>query len=175
MLDALKSAVDIVLQGQGTRLMNAAESYKQRTVAELKRETMSAGITVALVATALAFMLIGVMIGLAALYYWVALWYGTLAGLGTAGGAAIFLSLVLIVVAAKRKGPAPVPVSHGAALPPHIKTANVMRPGVAADTVELGRKSVDAATGIVREGSREAVLATLAATIVVGMLLGRRR
>jgi hypothetical protein len=50
-----------------------------------------------------------------------------------------------------------------------------VRPGVTADTVELGRKSVDAATGIVREGSREAVLATLAATVVLGVLLGRRR
>lgn len=175
MLDAFKSAVDMALQGQGTRLMNAVESYKQRTVAEIKRETLSAGITVALVATALAFMLIGVMIGLAALYYWVALWHGTLAGLGAAGGAAVFLSLVLIVVAAKRKGPAPAAIPQGAAAPSSIKTATVVRPGVTADTVELGRKSVDAATGIVRDGSREAVLATLAATVVLGVLLGRRR
>jgi hypothetical protein len=175
MLDAFKSAVDMALQGQGTRLMNAAESYKRRTVDEFKRETLSAGITVALVATALAFMLIGVTIGIAALYYWVALWHGTLAGLGAAGGAAVFLSLVLIVVAAKRKGPAPAAIPQAAASPSSIKTAHVVRPGVTADTVELGRKSVDAATGIVREGSREAVLATLAATVVLGVLLGRRR
>jgi hypothetical protein len=175
MLDAVKSAVDMALQGQGTRLMNAAESYKRRTVDEFKRETLSAGITVALVATALAFMLIGVTIGIAALYYWVALWHGTLAGLGAAGGTAVFLSLVLIVVAAKRKGPAPAAIPQAAASPSPIKTAHVVRPGVTADTVELGRKSVDAATGIVRDGSREAVLATLAATVVLGVLLGRRR
>ena len=175
MLGALKSAVDMALQGQGTRLMNAAESYKRRAVAEIKRETMSAGITVALVATALAFMLIGVTIGFAALYYWVALWHGTLAGLGAAGGAAIVLSLVLIAVAMMRKGPAPVPASHSAAAPAYLGTATVTRPGVTGDTVELGRKSVEAATGIVRDGSREAVLATLAATVVLGVLLGRRR
>jgi hypothetical protein len=175
MLDAFKSAVDMALQGQGTRLMNAAEAYKRRTVDEIKRETLSAGITVALVATALAFMLIGVTIGIAALYYWVALWHGTLAGLGAAGGAAICLSLVLIVVAATRKGPAAAPIPQGAAAPSPIKTATVVRPGVTADTVELGRKSVDAATAIVRDGSREAVLATLAATVVLGVLLGRRR
>ena len=165
----------MALQGQGTRLMNAAEAYKRRTVDEFKRETLSAGITVALVATALAFMLIGVTIGIAALYYWVALWHGTLAGLGAAGGAAVFLSLVLIVVAATRKCPAAAPIPQGAAAPSSIKTATVVRPGVIVDTVELGRKSVDAATGIVREGSREAVLATLAATVVLGVLLGRRR
>jgi hypothetical protein len=175
MLDAFKSAVDMALQGQGTRLMNAAEAYKRRTVDEIKRETLSAGITVALVATALAFMLIGVTIGIAALYYWVALWHGTLAGLGAAGGAAICLSLVLIVVAATRKGPAAAAIPQAVASPSPIKTATVVRPGVTADTVELGRKSVDAATGIVRDGSREAVLATLAATVVLGVLLGRRR
>jgi hypothetical protein len=94
--------------------------------------------------------------------------------LGAAGGAAVFLSLVLITVAAMRKGPQPVR-AYGAAQPNYLATATVTRPGVTADTVELGRKSVEAATGIVRDGSREAMLATLAATVVIGMLLGRRR
>ena len=44
-----------------------------------------------------------------------------------------------------------------------------------ADTLALGKQAVDTATGIVRDGSREAVLATLAATVVIGMLVGRRR
>jgi hypothetical protein len=36
-------------------------------------------------------------------------------------------------------------------------------------------KRSGAGTGIMRSGSREAVLATLAATVVIGMLLGRKR
>jgi len=44
-----------------------------------------------------------------------------------------------------------------------------------AEAFALGKQTVDTATGIVRDGSREAVLATLAATVIVGMLIGRRR
>jgi hypothetical protein len=174
MLASLKSAVDLALQGQGTRLMQAAEAYKQRTLNEVRQQTISAGVTAALVMTGLAFMLMAVTIGFAALFYWVALWHGTLAGLGAAGGAAMFLSLLMFTVIALRgKNGAPAGSHHGLTPP---RSVAVARPGTADFGVAaLGQQSVDAATGIVRNGSREAVLATLAATVVIGMLVGRRR
>jgi hypothetical protein len=172
MIDAVKSAVGMALQGQVTRLVGLADSYKRRTLAEVKQQTVSAGITLALVVVGLAFLLIGVMIGLAALFYWVALWHGTLAGLGAAGGAAMFLAILLIGLAAWR--PKRSSSSIPSAVSSHYPTT-AMSHFDAGATVALGKKSVDAAAGIMREGSREAVIATLAATVVIGMLIGRRR
>lgn len=176
MLASLKSALDVALQGQGTRLMQAAESYKQRTLNDVRRQTISAGVTAALVMTGLAFMLMAVTIGFVALYYWVSLNYGTLAGLGAAGGAAMFLSLLMFTVIAIRNKNGASAGSHHHHAPAQSAvarpaTADIGAPNVAA----LGRQSVDAAAGIVRNGSREAVLATLAATVVIGMLVGRKR
>jgi hypothetical protein len=174
MLDALKSAIDLALHGQASRLVNFAESYKRRTLAEIKQQTVSAGITIALVATGLAFLLVSVTIALAALFYWVALWHGTLAGLCAAGAAAMSLALVLIGLAAWRpKGSSRVPPV--AALSPQRYPTAASSHFDPSDAAALGKKSVDAATGILRDGSREAVIATLAATIVIGMLIGRRR
>lgn len=191
MLGAIKSAIDVALQGQGSRLVGMAEAYKQRTLNEVdayktrtlnevKQHTISAGITVALVATALAFLLMAVMLGLASLFYWVAIWHGTLAGLGVAGVAAMFLALVLIAFAAMRTGksqPASPAYSPPTAVPARAQTTY---PAVTAGVTDnnaaaLGRKTVDAASGIMRDGSREAVVATLVATVVIGVLLGRKR
>ena len=47
--------------------------------------------------------------------------------------------------------------------------------GTLADKTFVPRATVDSAVEIVRTGPREAVLATLAAAVVVGLVIGRRR
>ena len=190
MFGGVASAINSALQGQVSRLAGLAEAYKQRTIYEIKSEVKTqvaaAGIMVALVAVWLVFLVIAVVIGFAALYYWVALWHGTLAGLGVAGGAALVLSLLMFSIVAIR-------ASSSAAIPPpeidKIKAdaRDALRKTQAAvaglksnigtlaqdKASELGKQSIAAATGVMRNGSREAVLATLAATAVIGLLLGR--
>ncbi len=185
MLAAIKSALDIGLQGQVTRLANLAEDYTERTADRLKQQAVSAGVTMALTVTGLAFLLIAVTIGFAALYYWVALWHGTMAGLGAAGGSAMVLALLLFaIVAARTKGAsASKPDPSLARIKAEARDAVGKTKASLADVgrtaersaIAIGKESIDAATGVMRNGSREAVLATLVATVVIGVLVGRRR
>lgn len=193
MLGALRSAIDKVLAGQASRLTALAKAYKQRLIYEVKTEVkaqvVAAGVMAALVVVGL-FMMIAVCIGFAALYYWVALMYGTLVGLAVAGGAALVLSLLMFTIVAMRSS------SDISGVPPELSkiradardalrksqdavvslTSNLssdLGSSVEAKAAAIGRQSLEAASGIVRDGSREAVLATLVATAVIGLLLGR--
>jgi hypothetical protein len=195
MFGALKSAIDKALAGQLSRLAGLAEDYKQRVIYEVKTEVKTqvaaAGVMAALASVGLMFMMIAVCIGFAALYYWVALVHGTLIGLAVAGGAALVLSLLMFTIVAMRAGADAIEVP-----PPELSkiradardalrksqnavaslTSNLssdLGSSVEAKAAAIGRQSLEAATGIVRDGSREAVLATLAATAVIGLLLGR--
>ena len=195
MLGALKSAIDKALAGQLSRLAGLAEDYKRRVIYEVKTEVKTqvaaAGVMAALVVVGLMFMMIAVCIGFAALYYWVALVHGTLIGLAVAGGAALVLSLLMFTIVAMRAGADATEVP-----PPELSkiradardalrksqnavaslTSNLssdLGSSVETKAAAIGRQSLEAATGIVRDGSREAVLATLAATAVIGLLLGR--
>lgn len=184
MLGALRTVFDVGVKGQAMRLVGLAEAYKERTVGEIKQQVAAAAVTAAVAAAALAFTLMAIVIGLAALYYWVALWYGTMAGLGAAGGTAVVLALLSFAIVAAR-------ASGGSGADAEAKLARIKADARAAvretrasiadlgksaekNASGLGKEAYDAATGIMRNGSREAVLATLAATVVIGILVGRR-
>ena len=184
MLGALKSALDIGLQGQVSRLAGLAEDYKERAADRIKEQAAAAGVIVALTVVALSFFMIAIVIGFAALYHWVALWHGTLAGLAAAGGSAMVISLLLFtIVALRAKSGSPKPDPKMANIRAEARDAlHKSKAALGDDGREaernaalLGKQSIDAATEIMRNGSREAVLATLAATVVIGMLVGRRR
>lgn len=184
MFGSLKSAIDIALQGQASRLAGLAESYKSRALDQMKETVVSAGVTAAIAFVGLMVLLIAVTVGFAALYYWVALWHGTMAGLGAAGGAAMVVSLLLFIIVAVRakssgpkSDPAMANIKAEARNALHKSKAALGDVGREAErnAVLLGKESIDAATGIMRTGSREAVLATLVATVVIGILVGRRR
>jgi hypothetical protein len=190
MWSAVRSAIDMGLQGQASRLiqdqtsrlMLKAEAFKDRTLEDARGQAVSAGVTVALVLFGLLFAAVAVGIGLVALYYAVALTHGPFAGFAAAGGAALVISLVIFTALAVRANRTTQP-SLGAKLGRAAKddwrrtqsAAGSTAGRTQADTLALGKQAVDTATGIVRDGSREAVLATLAATVVIGMLVGRRR
>ena len=190
MWNAVRSAIDMGLQGRATRLLQdqtsrlmlKAEAFKDRTLEDARENAVAAGVTVALVLFGLIFAGVAVGIGLIALYHAVAAVHGPLAGYGAAGGAALLISLIIFTVIAIRANRSRQP-SLGARLGREARsdwqraqTAASSATGRSqADTLALGQQTVDAATGIMRDGSREAVLATLAATVVIGMLVGRRR
>jgi len=185
MWNAVRSAIDVGLQGQASRLVNLARDYKDRTIEEARNQAIAAGVTAALALFGLLFVAIGVSIGLIALYYAVATMHGPLAGFAAAGGAAMLIALLLFAAVAIRANKSPKPTSRpdlnaikGEAKDAWRKTAlaATSRGGSSSsEALALGKQTVDAAAGVVRNGSREAVLATLAATVIVGMLIGRRR
>jgi len=183
MWSTVRSVIDVGLQGQASRLVLLAQSYKDRTIADAKRQAVAAGVTAALVLVGLMFAMVAVMIGLAALYLAVAVVHGPFAGLGAAGGAALVMALLMFTVVAIRANAARQPSPDLAAIKAEARDA--LRRGERAaaslgskaktDAVALSRQTIDAAAGVVRDGSRETVLATLAATAIVGMLIGRMR
>ncbi len=178
----LQGQASRLLQDQTSRLMLKAEAFKDRTLEDARGQAVSAGVTVALVLFGLLFAAVAVGIGLVALYHAVALVHGPLAGYAAAGGSALVISLVIFTTIAIRANRTSRP-SLGAKVGREARddwrraqnaagsTAHRAQP----DTLALGKQTVDAATGIMRDGSREAVLATLAASVVIGMLVGRRR
>lgn len=183
MWSTVRSAIDLGLEGQASRLMAMAQNYKDRAIEEARVQAVSAGVTAALVLFGLLFVAIAVGIGLIALYYAVAMMRGPFAGFAAAGGAAMVIAaLIFTIVAMRANKPAKSAANFS---PVKSEATGVSRktgqgaassgPRGQVDTLALGKQTVEAATGIVRDGSREAVLATLAATVIVGMLIGRRR
>jgi len=181
MLKALRPLIDIALHGQTARLMVLARAYKDTAVDEAKAQAAAVAMTAALALLGMVFVTIAVLIGFAALYYVVAEQNGPLAGFAAAGGAALLIAiLVFVVVAARAKGP---PRRSMADIKSEAKDAIRQSERAAADlgsrvqreAEALGRRSVDAAADVVRDGSRETVFALLAATAVLGVLIGRRR
>lgn len=183
MWSTLRSVADIVLQGQASRLMLLAQSYKDRTIADAKRQAAAAGVTAALVVVGLAFTLVTVLFGLAALYLAVAMVHGPFAGLAAAGGASLVIALLTFTIVAIRTNATRQPSPDFAAIKTEARDILRKSQRVASgagnrtetDAVALSRQTIDAAASVVRDGSRETLLATLAATAVIGMLIGRRR
>lgn len=183
MWSTLRSVIDVGLQGQVSRLMLLAQSYKDCTIADAKRQAAAAGVTAALVLVGLVFALIAALIGLAALYLAVAVVHGPFAGLAAAGGAALVIALLMFTAVAIRASAARQPSPDLAAIKAEARdalrrserAAAVLGSRAGTDAVALSRQTIDAAAGVVRDGSRETVLATLAATAIIGMLIGRRR
>ena len=80
------------------------------------------------------------------------------AGLAAGGGAALVIASLMFTIVAMR-------LCGAAALGARAKT----------DAVALSGQTIDAAAGVVRDGSRETLLTTLAATAIIAMLIGRSR
>jgi hypothetical protein len=109
-----------------------------------------------LIALALAF-------GIAALYEWLKLQYGTLPALGILGGTWAVLGLVFFAIAflrpkgQRRRAPAVNPLREPAAV-----------------IAQATEQAVDDATSLVREGSRKQVFGAVLVAVLTGFLIGRR-
>lgn len=131
---------------------------------DLKRTIRNATVTVVLALAGAALIVLALAFGIAALYYWLELRYGTLPALGILGAGSAVLGAILLSVAflrpsGRRRPPAP--------------AANPVSDPVAAMT-QATEEAVESATGLVREGSRKQVFGTVLVAALVGFLLGRR-
>jgi hypothetical protein len=130
---------------------------------EAKRQVRSLAVTVicALVGAILIALALG--FGIAALYEWLQLQYGTLPALGIMGGTWAVLGLILLGIAFLRpKG--------------RRQRAVVGNPlqEQAAVIVQATEQAVDDASNLVRQGSRKQVYGALFVAILTGFLIGRR-
>ncbi|CAN0202668.1 unnamed protein product, partial [Phaeothamnion confervicola] len=123
--------------------------------------------------------------GLLALYLWVAMQEGPFVGLGVVALTTAALAAILFTVAATRGGkpkrprvhvaPAVVTAEPVPAPPPHASLMDTVTHNLTHRTAAATNEALDSAAEIVRKGPREAVLATLAVAVVVGLFIGRRR
>jgi hypothetical protein len=196
MVGTIKTMIDLGLQSQIARLREIVEGYKDWAVEEARQTAVSIGIMLALAFAALFFLLIALCAALVALFLWVGEEYGPFVALGVVCAVAVAIALVLLAIMALRGGrksaPArkPVVVAAAAVNIPNpidglvrsaVKAADEMT-GKAKETVEsveragaAARDALDNAVETIKNGSRPALFATIAGTVVLGMMLARRR
>jgi hypothetical protein len=185
MVNAALKLIGLDLQRSLLRLKLEAETFKDRTTGEFKRVAISAGLAVGLALAGLFFLLLTVATGLIAFYRWVAIEYGPSAGLGAVAALTAALAIVLFLFAISRTKSAkpempPMPDIRAVVAP---VASTVLSPASYLDVAkrELAEQASDAAgaamrsaSDAVRTSSRETLLATLAAAVVAGILIGRR-
>ncbi len=176
--------------------MARANAFKETTKREIREEVADIGVTAGLMLGAMLALAATCVIALIALYMWLAPQYGQFAALATVGGLTALASLALGFMAASRSPPASQPVvtptplvtPKPAARPPLNTTAAAMvaPPPADASLVDIlahrvssraagaADEAIDVAEDAIANGSRTALVGTLAATVFVGLIIGRR-
>jgi hypothetical protein len=203
MLGTLLKFVGVDLQSHLANLRSQVEDVKRRAIHEAKRQAADTSLTIGLAFVSLIFMLLTVIVGLVALYMWVAAAKGPYAGLLAVGGATAAVAVVFAIVARTRRPLPPQPLQPEAtaapiraaysplppvsqAVPPRppFPAFSTSSPGAFFDAVTgniahraaaASEEALDSATEIVRNGSRGAIVATLGVAALVGLLIGRHR
>jgi hypothetical protein len=98
-------------------MKDRADDFARQTTNEITKRFRDLGLTIAFAAAGAVFGLITLVIGLMALYRWVAAAYGPLAGDAVVGGITAILCAVMLIVAAKRSATVDAPIS-GAVVDP---------------------------------------------------------
>jgi hypothetical protein len=130
---------------------------------DLKRQVRETVMTVLFVLAGAILILLALGFGIAALYEWLKLHYGTLPALGILGGAWAVLGILCFILAFYR------PKGRRRAA---VQAVNLQDP--AAAIAQATEQAVNNATGVVREGSRKQVFGALLIAAVAGFLIGRR-
>jgi hypothetical protein len=177
MVATLLRLVGFDLQRRIENLKLQAEEVKLRAVDEAKRQVTGAAITIGIAFVGLMLGLLAVVIGLVSLYLRVAMVHGPFVGLAVVGCITAVLAAVMFGVAVKRSSPAPSirPLGDAAG---GAMTSTGSPAGAATSARETAAVSDDAlnlAVETIRSGPREALLATLAIAVVIGIVVGRRR
>lgn len=129
---------------------------------DVKRQVRSAVMTIVFALLGAILILLALGFGIAALYEWLQLLYGTLPALGIIGGSGLVLGLVFLALAFLRpSGRKP-------------RRAKVDLQDPAAAIAQATEHAVNNATGLVRDGSRKQVFGAVVIAAVAGFLIGRR-
>ena len=130
---------------------------------DLKRQVREIVMTAVFALAGAILILVALGFGIAALYEWLKIEYGTLPALGILGGAWAVLGIGLLCIAFLRpKG----------RKRPAAAAVNLQQP--AAAIAQATEQAVHNATGLVREGSRKQVFGAVVIAAVAGFLIGRR-
>lgn len=133
---------------------------------QVRRQTRYTALIGALAAIAVLAVLGAIIIGLIALYFWLAMRMNPLAALGMIGGALLVVALILVAVAFVWRRPR-------LALRPRLQIAQPVALFEALMQGGSGETSKPA-SAILRRSSRPTLLGTLALAVVVGLIAGRR-
>ena len=113
------------------------------------------------------------VVGLVALYTWLAMEHGQFTALGMIGGGLLLLALILFALAFVRHrprfaSPPPLQIAQPAAL------LGTLVQGRNVKALTGGQQVLDLATGTLRYGSRSALFGTLALVALVGLIAAHR-
>jgi hypothetical protein len=141
--------------------------------AEAKRQAGYVGLTAALTGIASLAGLGAVIIGLIGLDIWLAGRTSQFAALGAIGGGLLLLALMLLAMVSVRRrprfaSPPPLQLAQPAAL------LGISAKGVNSQVPVGSGLSMSLATAALRNGSRSALLGTLAIVALMGVIVGRR-
>jgi uncharacterized BrkB/YihY/UPF0761 family membrane protein len=187
MLDMLLQAIGVDLQRQFARLKAQADEYKNQAVDEIKHQAVHAGVTIALALLGLVFVLLTIVVGLIALYVWVEAWEGPYVALAAvAATTSVMAALLFLIVSARgrksapsRPSVAPAPsVASPDAMPSAASLsslAETITDRLKQQTAEAASDAIDQAADFVRKSPRETILVSLAAAVVIGLMIGRRK
>ena len=140
---------------------------------EARRQTRYATFTAVLAGAAALAALGAIVVGLIALYLWLAMQVDPLIALAIIGGGLLLLAVLLFALALVRRRPRLVPrpqlqIARPAAL------LGTLRPASYDKIVAGGEPVLKLTANTLRRGSRSALLGTLVLVAVVGLITGRR-
>jgi hypothetical protein len=203
MLTALLRLFGVDLEHQILVLKGHAHELIEDGTGRFAQEATDTGLTIGLAALGALAAAVTVAAGLCGLFLWVDQFDGPLIALSAVAGVTAALAIVMFALAWGRsrraesrrqhrpaltlsptptpRPPAPrpaPPLDLSSLVPPPPANANVLDLLTHRVTHRLASASdeaIDTATGLVREGSRGALLGTLALTVAAGVLIGRRK
>jgi uncharacterized membrane protein YbhN (UPF0104 family) len=167
------------LQDQYMVLKAEAQAWKRRAVAEVKQQAIDTSVTIGIAMLGVFLGLLTIIVGLIALYVWVAANAGPFVAFAAVGGATAGLAIFMFLVAAMRarRGPdadSAVPLSYTA-------TARTAKSSLAdavkydaARTATAASDAVRASGKMLGNSSREVLVATIALAMIAGFVAGRR-
>lgn len=140
---------------------------------EVKRQTRYTVLMGILAGVAALAVLGSIVVGLIALHSWLAVQTGPLIAHGMIGGGLLLFALILLALVFIRQRPRlaarpPLQIARPAAL------LGTLRQGGYAKAIADSDQTLKLATTTLRDGSRSALLGTLALAVAAGLLVGRR-
>jgi len=193
MLGNLLHILGVDLQAQLAQVTTRANALKDTALREVREEITRASVTVSLIIAAVLAFFATCVVALIALYTWLEPQYGALHALAAVGGVTLLAAIVMGAVAVARTKSPPVPppqpvlvVPKPASRPPlnlsgmvapppkDASLADVLVHRVSSRAAGATDEALDAAEDAIANGSRTALIGTLAATILIGFVVGRR-
>jgi hypothetical protein len=195
MLQAALRLLGVDLNRKIAEIRAQVEELKTGVIHQFGEQIRETGLTAGFFLVGAIAALLTLIVVLAALYLWVNIYHGPFAALGVVGLVTALLAALMFGLAfqrGKRRPAAPVylnpaasppsspstPVLLSAALPPPPPNASffdVLTHRFSTRVAAAGDEAIDTAVHAMRTSSRPALFGTLAAVVLVGVLIGRRR